>query len=852
MFIITESRTTVEQAGTRRKTERNILIMKKNINADLCVVARTLLTRFADGRLIATSLSNHVDQIVQKSFGETVGADNTGLALLAVGGYGRREQSAFSDVDLLLLSARDDRKSRDSAEKVLYALWDHGLQISHAFRTLKTCTDDAMRDLQIRTSLFDARLIAGDAAVFGRFRQDIYPRVLYKEKQKFLGEMLREIDRRHKKYGDSLYLLEPNVKEGQGALRDIHSASWLVRSNLALDLFRGYSGVFPNRNMRELLDAVAWLLRIRSALHCISARKNEVLSFEVQGGVAELLGFRDTRDYLAPELLLRVYYRKAQIIAETLKGILHICSKKYYRMPIAFTMRKLGDNFALVRNEVILRRETPLLSIELMLEAFGWFASTGKSLSHNLDEQIRRSARTTAPPSVLSQASLRHFWGILKSGRVYETLVEMHRLRLFEKILPEFGRLRNLVIFEMYHRYTVDEHTLIAVRNAEAVRRSTEKRHAYMRELFRNVKPEIFFFGLLVHDIGKGISRRHEGIGYRMLKAILERFAVAPDDGSSIAFLVKNHIVFSQLALRRDPESPETIRHLAELVSTEGNLDALYLMTYADMSAVKPDFWSEWKAYLFREVYRRTRDILRGVHENLPQIQEPDICAFLNGMPERYRLLQSADTIRSDYLLAARSRTERLVTHFTARPDGTQEITIVSFQMPRLFSRIVGILSCRGLNIAMARLYTSPDGFAIRKIILSNWAELYWDGLIEQLEHDLRAGIMENCALLPASLRASADLVSRRFEVFAEVDNEGSDVFTILEVHFPDRIGLLYDITDILYKLNMNIASAVINTDDGMAEDIFYLHYDGRKLPAQLICDLLASLWQSELSAHQD
>ncbi len=826
--------------------------MKDILNRDLCSVAESLLSRFADGRLIATSLSDHVDQMLQKSCAEAVGADTPGLALLAVGGYGRREQSAFSDVDILLLCARDDRQTRESAEKILYFLWDRDIQISHSFRTLKNCVYEALKDIQIRTSLFDTRLIAGDAAVHVSFQHDVHPRVLYKDKKKFLGEMLREIDRRHKKYGDSLYLLEPNVKEGQGALRDLHSASWLVRSILAVDLFQDYSRIFPNRNARELLDAVAWLLRIRSALHCVSRRKNDILSFEVQGNVAEMLGICDTRDYLAPELLLRVYYRKAQVIAETLKGAMHLCSLKYFQIPFAISKRNLSENFALVRNEVILRRQEPLLSLELMLEAFSFYATTGKALSHNLAEHIRQSARQTKPPTVLSQNALRYFWGIMKSGRVYETLAETHRVRLLEKILPEFGRMRNLVIFEMYHRYTVDQHTLIAVRNAEAVRTSTEKRFSYLRELFMSIKPEIFFFGLLVHDIGKGISRRHEGIGYRMLKSVLERFAIGPDDGSSIAFLVKNHIVFSQLALRRDPESPETVRQLAELVGTQENLNALYLMTYADMSAVKPGFWSDWKAHLFQEVFRRTRDVLQGALENRPQIPEPDVRAFMQTMPERYRLLQSADEIRKDFALAERARTERLVTSFSARPDGTQEITIVSIGMPRIFSRIVGILACRGLNIAMARLYTSQEGVAIRKIILSNWAELQWEGLTEQLDLDLRTGSLGSGAIKPGPRREKADLIARRFEVFAEVDNEGSDVFTILEVHFPDRIGLLYDITNAIYILEVNIASAVINTDDGMAEDVFYLQHDGRKLPGHLICSLLASLWQSELSAQAE
>lgn len=826
--------------------------MDQDIHKELCQMAEHLMTRFADGRVVATSLSDRLDEVVSAVYQEAVGGNLPGLSLVAVGGYGRREQSAFSDVDLLLLSRNESPEVTATAEKVLYGLWDRGIQISHAFRTLVDCVDDAMKDVQIRTSLFDARYVAGDHTVFEEFRREAHPRILYKEKRKFLGELLRETEKRHKKYGESLYLLEPNVKEGRGALRDVHAASWLSRSHLMHDLFADYASIFPDRSGRELLAAIAFLLRVRSALHCVSGRKNDVLSFELQPRVAALLGLRDTKTYLAPELLLRVYYRKAQVIADTLQQVMRLCGKRYFPIPPFFSVKKVSEHYSLARNEIILKNQQDQLSIEMLLEACAASAATGKGFSALLEDRLRQAALQVRTPAVFSPVALRFFWSILKSDHVSETLSGMHRLRILEKIIPEFGRLRNLVIFEMYHRYTVDEHSLMAIRNAEMLRRSREPRLSYLRNLFARIRPELFFFALLVHDIGKGISRRHEGTGYRMLKAILERFAVPPEDGQRIAFLVKNHIVFSKLALRRDPESPETIHLLAETVGTEENLDALYLMTYADMSAVKPDFWTEWKAYLFQEVYRRTLDMLRGIEEDRPRISDPQILAFLDTMPERYRLSHPLASIRSDVALAEKAKHEQLAVAFAGRSDGTGEITIISHRMSRIFTQVVGVLLCRGLNIAQARVYTSPDGLSVRKIIVSNWSALWWEGLEDQIEHAIRAGVAGQCLVMPARESVSQLYAARRYEVFAEIDNEGSDAFTILELHFPDRLGLLYDITTMLYALGIEIGAAVINTDDDMAEDIFYLHHQGGKLAAEKIWHLLGAVWNAASGSQEN
>ncbi len=329
------------------------------------------------------------------------------------------------------------------------------------------------------------------------------------------------------------------------------------------------------------------------------------------------------------------------------------------------------------------------------------------------------------------------------------------------------------------------------------------------------------------------------------LKGVMERFNIEQNDRQKIEFLVKNHIVLSKLALMRDIDAPETVTQLAEIVENEDNLDALYLMTYADTTAVNPHFWTEWKAYLFHEIYIRTKAHLMGISRQCLDITDGKIKEFVKNMPDRYLISNTLEAINIDYQMAVMSEDKRPVIAVSERQDGTAEFTIVTDDMPGLFSKIVGVLGFRGLNILRARLYTGKNGLVIDKILISNWRDMWWQGMEEQINGDMKKAIGDRqettwkkaCNLSP--IASSLLPVSKRFESFIEIDNETSGEYTILELFSHDRLGLLYDISARLYAHGIDIVSAVINTEDSVARDVFYLQHGGSKLNAEYVIKVL-------------
>lgn len=833
--------------------------MKQAITDELCNKVRELTKSGIDGISIAYQLTDIADRLLISTY-ETAIKDffdseklrqNIGVTLVAVGGYGRREMAPYSDVDIMLLSKDSENIHKETAQAVLYRFWDMGLNISHSFRTLKGCIEDAMKNIRTRTTIMDSRFLAGSKDIFDEFNKDVYKKLLYKKKRGFVGEMLREIDKRHSTYGGSVYLLEPNVKEGIGSLRDIHSISWLLKAALGINNTEEYGKFLSANNYKDFMQAYQFLLKTRTYLHYVSRRRNDVLSFDLQDRVASMLGFRNTRSYLAAEIMMRVYYRNSKSVIDVLSKVKNMCGRRYINIPVSFTIKKITDDFFISKNEIIVKNKEIFKDIDRILEAFHIYSITGKRFSYQVRDILKESSFNINRETRLSRKAIRYFWEILKGNRVYETLSEMHDTGILDRFIPEFGRLRHLVIFAPYHRYTVDEHTLVAVKNLEMLKTTRHAKLQYLADIFKNAKQDILFIAILLHDIGKGISRKHEDAGYRILKSVLERLDIEnSDDRIRIEFLVKNHVLLSKLALTRDADAPETVSQLAEVVSNEENLDALYLMTYADMTAVNPNFWTEWKAYLFQDVYIKTRNHLRGIRGHYFSMPDMKLRNFAADMPDRYLISNSLDEIYSDYHMAEETEDKRVSVAIKEKADGTAELTVITYRMPRLFAKIIGVLSLKGFNIVRARLYTGKSGLVIRRILISNWESLWWKGIEWQLKDDLKRLILsdEEIPPLPQKSFSEALLYQKRFEIFIEIDNETSDRFTILELHLPDRLGLLYDISTQLYMLDLDIISAIINTEDGVAQDVFYLQYGGGKLDTEVIINSLNLLWMSEIN----
>lgn len=785
------------------------------------------------------------------------------LVLLATGGYGRMEMAPFSDVDILFLAS--DRSETEAAEQVLYRLWDSGLDISHAFRTPDECIEEAFSDIRTRTSLLEARYIAGEPELYELFRRKVLPEITSRRQRDFVREKLLEKGKRHLSAGSSVFLLEPHVKDGEGGLRDVHTAFWLSKVALKTRDYAGFFEGIPPAFRRRFLSAYDFLLRTRFCLHLESGRKNDLLSFEFQRQVAPRLGFRDSKKFSGVERMLRYYYLKSRAVQEITAEIAAQCSRSYVTVPKDLSIRKLTEDFSIAGGSLIATgpKGAPLSAGKIM-EAYYLMAKTGKRFSPGLRRSVRTDLLRINRKAGIQARSVHFFLEILKSGRVYDTLREMHDSGVLGRFLPEFGALRMLVIHEPYHLYTVDEHTLIAIRNLEQLRttsyKSLEDLHHIMNNTGQGIgQIDVLFLALLLHDIGKASGRNHEEEGYKRQKDILERFNLAADKRTRIGFLVRNHILMSETALKREAHDPEVITRFADAVGDPENLNALYLITYADMSAVNPWFWNSWKAYLLKELYLHTMDCLNGITRDravyirdllstVTAIEPELLSAFIGEMPERYLLSTPRGKIVDDYWLVTRAREGGFAVRIDKRADGLVEISVSTGDSHGLFSKLVGFLSSKGLNIVNGRIFTCRNGLVIDKIAVSNWDDVWWDGLAMDLTEGLKAVIADG---RPFYVVRRRETNVSPYDIFIELDNEASDEFSIIEVFSPDRLGLLYDISHVLASQGISISSARINTESGLAQDIFSVQSGTRKLGAAESERLLSALWMTLRDAQE-
>jgi [protein-PII] uridylyltransferase len=805
-----------------------------NFTDQLCDKTCEFFLQRSDGYSIAGGLTDFVDSVMQSlcsGITDKIGVSE--YALIAVGGYGRREMMPFSDIDIMMLARDDSENVRESVQALLYSMWDRGLNISHSFRTLRECVEDCLKDLQTRTALMDCRYISGNKKIFDEFMRDCHPRIVLKDKRGFISSLLTEVDRRHKTTGESLYLLEPNVKECRGGLRDIHTISWLAKSELRISSPADYVRFLSGRQFRDFVSAHNFLLKLRGAIHISSRRKNDTLSANLHNSVALALDFRNTKRYYASEIMMRVFYMKSKAVSDSLAKISGLCGRKYFSVPPFFTVRKITKDFSLSKNEIIVRDPEVLRDTGKMMEAFKIFSETGRMFSPQVEEILKNNAFLIGREGRNSREAIVNFRQTLRGTRVYETLKRMHDTSVLDRFIPEFGRIRQLVILETFHRYTVDEHTLIAIRNMENLRKCRDGMLGHLAAIFEKINQEILYAAVLFHDIGKGISRKHEEAGYLMIRSILERLLYDPNERQIIEFLVRNHITLSKFAMTRDVDAPETVIRMAEIAQNESNLDMLYVMTYADMSAVNPNFWNEWKASMLGELYRKTLEHLRGiVHDPYKQLNH-EAAAFAGKMSKRYLLSNTAEEIGRDCELSKLAATEDMALLIEEK-GGTAELILLSLRTEGLFSIAAGVLSRRRLNIVHARLFTGENRLVLCKIIISNWKELKWEGLDACIKDELRKAALHGAQVETLRApRASGVRLAERPGLLLEIDNETGEKQTILDVIMPDHVGLLYDIAIRLQASKIDILSAMINTEDGMAHDVFYLQKKADRLRAE-------------------
>ncbi len=765
-------------------------------------------------------------------------------AAVAIGGYGRGELNPFSDIDILLLCR--DEQDREQAPRLLYALWDAGLDIGYSVRTIGECVSLARRDSKIRTSLLESRLIAGDAGLYQRFHGQMSSEVFSYKARDFIREKIAERNAVRQKYGGSLFLREPNIKESAGGLRDLHTSLWLAFTHFRTSSFADLvaRGVLTAPNLAVLIRSRNFLWRLRNEIHYLSERKNDHLTFDLQEIAARDFRYRDSPHLDAVERFMKSYYLHARnimglsrIIAES---VLPPPKRSWFDRSTAIGVFTLTGKLLFPRAEEEVR-DRP----DRVMEAFRIFQERHAVFSPAL-QRLVAACRVTGEDR-RSPDTARRFLAILdRTDRLAETLTVMKDMRFLGKYLPEFRAVQALDRRDYFHVYTVDEHILHAIRHLEQLWLGRYPSPSLLNAAAASVRRRwVLVLAVLLHDLGKVFRADHEPRGRAIAEAVLGRLDVQGTEREQVLFLVEHHLLMSTISQRRELTDRKVIADFALMVRDRENLAMLYVLTYADMAAVNASTWSTWRASLLEDLYRRTmmyleygdvleeeaRNRIAGALARLERaaagrFSDDAVKSFARSMPPHYLQAASTERMLRHLAMVERLPGEQLIIEHRHLPDrGYTEVTVCAYDAYGMFYRTAGTISGQNLNILRAQVYTARNGIMIDtfQVTAADGALMSYEEVWHALERDLREvliGSRRPPAPPPAVQPGEAAIP---VPTVVEFDNETSDALTIIDITSRDRMGLLHLITRTLYELNLDIASAKIATEGARALDTFYV-----------------------------
>ncbi|HEX7317689.1 MAG TPA: [protein-PII] uridylyltransferase [Pyrinomonadaceae bacterium] len=793
--------------------------------------------------------------------GEGSGATPDGCAMVAVGGYGRGELAPFSDLDILFLHAgRRATQARGLVEGVLRLLWDTGLTIGHSFRTVAEATAAAREDPHLMTSLLSTRLLAGNRGLLDSLRATL-ERERRKHTEEFLAALRYERDERYAKFGASVCLQEPNVKESAGGLRDLQTALWAAQVKTGLRTLEELcAGDLINRAEQKSAErAYDFLWRVRHTAHVLSGRKTDRLALDLQPALAEEFGYESGPDLLASERFMRDYYRRARELhhfGESLLARVHEPAGPARRWFTRTRPGRAGETFHVADGRLWFQdgwqelRNNPLL----VLDAFTLAQAADVPFSQGLRDALGRSVVAVDRDFRESAETANSFLKILRRrGRAGRTLRMMNEVGFLRRYLPEFGRISLLIQHDQYHHYTIDEHTLKAVEALDELHAATDLARAPLRSVFDEIEdPALLYLSVLLHDIGKGRGRGHIPRGVKIAERICRRLRLTPESAAKVVLLVRLHVAMAQTAFRRDLSEPRVAKEFAAEVGSPDALNMLLLLTYADLNAVGPGVWSEWKGALLRELYQKARSHLTAVEAPADETQElasykervvaaladelppSEVERHLALLPERYRRTTRPDEAAEHLRLISKLGEDAFCRRWKS-DDTTTLLTVCARDRHGLFADIAGTLAAQGVEILAAEVNTRDDGvaidvFALRSAATGQTVEEYRHAAIERAlraairgETDVSASV-ERWRTHNAPRRRTAQVQARRRNLPHVVcDNEASPSSTLIEVRALDEPGLAYKIASALAGLGLDIVCAKIATEKSDALDVFYV-----------------------------
>jgi [protein-PII] uridylyltransferase len=818
----------------------------------------------ASGVTTARQLATVIDQVIVESYHFLVRSPLFSqhrrapeVAIVAVGGYGRGDLNPFSDLDIVVLhSLHEDEISTQFMIQLTYFLMDMRLDVRYSNRSVANCVQMARRDLSTKTSFIEARPLVGDAQLLEQFRRTVQRELLGKGVDQFIQAKADERRRRHAKHYGSVSVLEPNVKESPGGLRDYHTALWVGATRLGVRSLEELetAGVVTAAERQAVAHAYDFLLRVRTDLHFAQQWKNDVLAIEVQADTASHLGYAESGTGLPVERFMREYYRQAREIYHVCASVLNRCRphERGIGKVLEYMSRKeLDQGLVIARGEITAkeRGKDPFQARPtLLLEVFVLTLQLGVGLSDDLKVIIRANLGLIDAAFRADRQHSRLFMTILKHPQAGRALRAMHDVGVLSAYLPEFEQITGLVHHDLYHKYSVDEHTLRAVDYLDELPETPEKELREFAKLFQSIpNPEVLRLAMLYHDVGKTKGIDHVEASANLFHAAAPRLGLSEKSADQVELLVKNHLLMNHLAQRRDITDPKIVADFAEIVRNVENLKLLCILTYADTRAVGPDIWTVWKGALLWELYMRTfkhftqedevvvtgealieqvkSEVLSGLSGRIPEVTVDE---FFKAMPYKYIVSTPAETIVHHVQLVESLQGANLATKHTHHLElGFSELMVCTPSKAGNFSKIAGTLAANKLNILGAQIYTRNDGLALDTLQIESLEKkpILDEQLWQHLNEELSAVLAEGREVTYRPGRTIFAKKERAVPVTTviEVNNRISDMYTVIDVTTQDRLGLLYLITTTLFELGINICLAKVSTEATRAIDVFYV-----------------------------
>jgi len=834
------------------------------------------------GREICARRAELVDVLLRYVFGGAVantsgnGERKVPLALIALGGYGRGELNPFSDIDVMVLHHQQAAKISPDLEEmvnqVLYLLWDSGFKVGHSTRSIKEAIAQANTDMRTKTAMLESRFLAGDSDLAREFRAQFRSKCVGAHEREYVAMRMQDQVARHNKFGDSVYLQEPNLKSGCGGLRDYQNLLWMTyfkEGSLSTNQLVGKDWLSES-DQRRIERAYDFLLRLRTDLHYATGRATDTLHINLQEQIATRLNYSPRNGQLRSEALMRDYYEHARNIFRVTERITEQFVSGYVTnktralfsfLPlIGADKTPIGDSFFVRKKQLhAARRDVFRKESEPMMRAFQLAQERDLDLSPELADLLSRSLRHVTRTYQYARGPREIFKSILsEKGRVGRILRMMHRVDFLGRYIPEFGQLTCLVQHEFLHRYTADEHTLVCIDKLDALAETNDPKLIAYRNILKQLDdPLVLYLALLLHDTGKAVGARPHSEGSALFaQRVAARLQLSSEQRKSLILLVDHHLTLSRTAQQRNLDDPATVMEFGHIVKHQRNLNALMLLTLADGQGTSPEAWSDWKEslvwQLFHETsryladresyYEQTRiereSLQTAVAENLSPDYAEEIEAYFEFMPDNYfRASDLSEVVehlklfrcflenvsRGDFPLAPAIKWK------VVSQKGHSVVTFCTWERQRLLAKVAGSFSVVPLNILSADVFPRGDNVVLgifrvcdtkgRPVTDPRDFELVGQALQRALEDER----FDFLPLIEKAKRQSRSVVSGiEFPTRISIDNKTHPTYTLIEIQAPDRIGLLYDVLSCLDRENILIPLSRINTQAGAAIDTLY------------------------------